>query len=144
MHPILALMPEESVKQAFAIVVGGTLVGGLILATIVFTLRNLWKIYTKAGQAGWKVLIPFYHHVIYCRMAGLSSWWALFLLVLLIPHLGLLLFFAWWIWANIRLARRFGKGVGFGIGLAVPFVDFYFRLVLAEDQSVYDNNPSKV
>ncbi len=146
--PTLAMMNPEGVKQALGIVITGTLIGGLLAAAVLFTLRNLCKIYEKAGHARWKALIPFYQHVIYCRIAGLSGWWALLLLLWALPGplkaLGILIYFGWWIWANIRLARRFGKNIGFGLGLSVPFLDFYFRLVLAEDQSTYDNSMTQM
>jgi hypothetical protein len=88
--------------------------------------------------------------VILTRIAGLSAWWTLPLL-LVIPFLKahdkgakvlcLVLLTAWWIWLCQRIAKRFGKGVGFGLGLAVPVTDFYFRTALAFDKSTYNQQP---
>ena len=47
----------------------------------------------------------------------------------------------WWIWLCQRIAKRFSKGVGFGLGLAVPGTDFYFRTALAFDKSTYNQQP---
>ena len=84
------------------------------------------------------------------RIAGLSAWWTLPLL-LVIPFLKahdkapkllcLALLAIWWIWLCQRIAKRFGKGVGFGLGLAVPGTDFYVRTALAFDKSTYNQQP---
>lgn len=120
-----------------------------LVAALVFSLRALWLIFEKAGVEGWKAIIPVYHHVILTRLAGLSAWWTLPLLLLLPAmkaHGGgkallLLLLAAWWIWLCQRIAKRFGKGVGFGLGLALPVTDFYFRTALAYDKSTYNPQP---
>jgi hypothetical protein len=121
-----------------------------LVAALVFSIRGLWLIFEKAGHEGWKAVVPVYHHVILTRIAGLSAWWTLPLL-LVIPFLKahdkgpkvlcLVLLAAWWIWLCQRIAKRFGKGVGFGLGLAVPVTDFYFRTALAFDKSTYNPQP---
>jgi hypothetical protein len=121
-----------------------------LVAALVFSIRGLWLIFEKAGHEGWKAIIPVYHHVILTRIAGLSAWWTLPLL-LVIPFvkahnagaklLCLALLAIWWIWLCQRIAKRFGKGVGFGLGLAVPVTDFYFRTALAFDKSTYNQQP---
>ncbi len=124
--------------------------GAMFVALIAFSLRGLWLIFEKAGVEGWKAIIPTYHHVILTRLAGLSAWWTLPLL-LIIPvftaqHKGpkllcLLLLFVWWGWLCQRIARRFGKGIGFGLGLTIPGPDLFFRTALAYDKSTYDPHP---
>ena len=39
------------------------------------------------------------------------------------------------------IAKRFGKGVGFGLGLTFPVTSFFFRTALAYDKSTYDPQP---
>ena len=121
-----------------------------LVAALAFSIRGLWLIFEKAGHEGWKAIVPVYHHVILTRIAGLSAWWTLPLL-LLIPFLKahdkgpkllcLALLAIWWIWLCQRIAKRFGKGVGFGLGLALPGTDFYFRTALAFDKSTYNPQP---
>jgi hypothetical protein len=121
-----------------------------LVAALAFSIRGLWLIFEKAGHEGWKAIIPVYHHVILTRIAGLSAWWTLPLL-LVIPFLKahdkgpkllcLALLAIWWIWLCQRIAKRFGKGVGFGLGLALPGTDFYFRTALAFDKSTYNPQP---
>lgn len=124
--------------------------GASFVALIAFSLRGLWLIFEKAGVEGWKAVIPVYHHVILTRLAGLSGWWTLPMLLIL-PILKaqdkgpkllcLLLLFVWWGWLCQRIAKRFGKGVGFGLGLTIPGPDLFFRTTLAYDKSAYDPNP---
>ncbi len=121
-----------------------------LVAALAFSIRCLWLIFEKAGHEGWKAIVPVYHHVILTRIAGLSAWWTLPLL-LVIPFLKahnagakllcLALLAAWWVWLCQRIAKRFGKGIGFGLGLAVPITDFYFRTALAFDKSTYNQQP---
>jgi hypothetical protein len=121
-----------------------------LVAALVFSIRGLWLIFEKAGHEGWKAIIPVYHHVILTRIAGLSAWWTLPLLLVIpflkAPNAGakllcLALLAIWWIWLCQRIAKRFSKGVGFGLGLAVPGTDFYFRTALAFDKSTYNQQP---
>ena len=34
----------------------------------------LWKAFTKAGEAGWKAIIPIYHTYIEYKIAGMKNW----------------------------------------------------------------------
>ena len=117
-----------------------------LVAALAFSIRGLWLIFEKAGHEGWKAVVPVYHHVILTRIAGLSAWWTLPLLLVL-PFLKaqgkgakllcLLLLFLWWGWLCQRIAKRFGKGVGFSLGLTIPGTDLFFRTALAYDKSTY-------
>ncbi len=33
-----------------------------------------WKLFTKAGEKGWKSLIPIYNLYVYCRIIGINFW----------------------------------------------------------------------
>ena len=150
MHPTLALLDKEAANQALRLIFVGAFLGGAVLLAIAFNLRTLWRIFEKAGQQGWKAIVPVYHHVILTRLAGLSAWWTLPMLLVLpllkfqgkpAKLLCLLLLLVWWGWLCQRLAKRFGKGIGFGLGLTFPITGFFFRTALAYDQSAYQANP---
>ena len=48
----------------------------LFIAWLVFYYIGMWKFYKKAGQEGWKCLIPFYNsYVMTVDMAGLKWYW---------------------------------------------------------------------
>ena len=46
----------------------------IILAFYVLIIVAQWKIFTKAGQEGWKALIPIYNVVVLYKIIGLSPW----------------------------------------------------------------------
>ena len=55
----------------------------LILSVLftVATFAGLWGIFTKAGEAGWKVLVPFYNLYIWLQIVRKPLWWYIFLLI---------------------------------------------------------------
>jgi len=142
----LADVPPEVYGKVFML----SLLAVTLVALIAFNLRALWLIFEKAGIEGWKAFIPAYHHVLLTRVAGLSAWWTLPMLLtipLLAAHhrgpkvLCLALLFAWWGWLCQRIAKRFGKGLGFGLGLTFPVTGLFFRTALAYDKSTYHPQP---
>jgi hypothetical protein len=63
---------------------------GMILVAVVMgipTLIGMWKVFAKAGQPGWAVLIPVYNFIILLRIAGLRWYWVFTLLIVPIPIL---------------------------------------------------------
>jgi hypothetical protein len=75
-----------------------------------------WKIFSKAGQPGWAAIIPIYNWIVWCKIVGRPAWWVLLLLVC---------FPIFFIILSIDLAKSFGKGVGFGIGLILLSIIFF-------------------
>ena len=149
--PVFAsFLAAEVATVDYGKVFGACFLAVTLVALLAFSLRGLWLIFEKAGVEGWKAVIPVYHHVILTRLAGLSAWWTLPLLLVL-PFLKaqdkgakllcLLLLFLWWGWLCQRIAKRFGKGVGFGLGLTIPGTDLFFRTALAYDKSTYTPQP---
>jgi hypothetical protein len=89
----------------------GLLIGLLIIVA-------MWKVFTKAGQPGWAAIIPIYNLYIWCKIVGRPWWW---LLLMLIPIVNFIVAIV----LSIDLAKSFGKGAGFGIGLALLGVIFW-------------------
>ena len=88
----------------------------LYLAVVILTVAGAWKVFVKAGEPGWAVLIPLYNTYILLKIAGKPWWW---LLLMLVPCVGVVVA----VMAVVALAKTFGKGVGFAIGLIlVPFI----------------------
>ncbi len=86
------------------------------IAVWALIIAGWWMIFSKAGEEGWKAIIPIYNTLILLKIVGREWWW---LLLLLIPIVG----FVIWILVAVDLAKSFGRGTGFGLGLAlVPFV----------------------
>jgi hypothetical protein len=88
------------------------------LAFMILMIAACWKIFTKAGQPGWASIIPIYNWYILCKIVGRPGWWVILLLIPFINFIiGIIL--------CIDLAKSFGKGVGFGIGLILLGVIFF-------------------
>ncbi len=90
----------------------------IYLAVIVVIIAGMWKTYAKAGQPGWASIIPIYNMYVLCLMAGRPGWW---LILMLIPFVNLIVLAI----ISIDVARAFGKGTGFGIGLWLLSFIFY-------------------
>ena len=88
------------------------------LAFMILMIAACWKIYTKAGQPGWACIIPIYNIYIWCKIVGRPAWW---IILMLIPFVNFIV----GIVLCIDLAKSFGKGVGFGIGLALLGIIFF-------------------
>ena len=77
---------------------------------VVLMLAAQWKIFSKAGEAGWKCLIPFYNAYISVKIADGNGWK---FLLYLIPVVNVV----YAIIVTCRRAKAFGKGGGFAVGL---------------------------
>lgn len=101
---------------------GGAAAGGLFmliqLALIVGFIAGMWKTFVKAGKPGWGAIIPIYNVILLLEIAGRPLWW---ILLFLIPLVN----FIFYIIVSMDVARNFGKGAGFGLGLALLGFIFY-------------------
>src|SRR2546421_8569948 len=79
---------------------------GIIGVLLVAMLVSLWKVFTKAGQPGWAVLIPFYNTYILLKIVGRPGWW---LLLFFLPFVNIIVA----IIVYYDLVKAFGQGVGF-------------------------------
>jgi hypothetical protein len=102
-----------------AVSAAGGGIGALIgLAIGLIVIIGMWKIFVKAGQPGWASIIPIYNAYILCKIVGKPGWWVI---LLFIPLVGVII----GIILVAGLAKSFGKGVGFAVGLILlPFI-FY-------------------
>ena len=100
--------------------------GSLIVAVLLVI--AMWKIFSKAGQGGWKAIIPIYNVYILCKIADTSGWK---FLLLIIPIVNIV----YYIMLMYRLAKSFGKGILFTIGLLL--LPNIFTLILAFGKSQY-------
>ena len=90
----------------------------LWLAFMILMIAACWKVFTKAGQPGWAAIIPIYNWYILCKIVGRPGWWVI---LMLIPFVNFII----WIILCIDLAKSFGKGTRFGVGLLLLSVIFF-------------------
>lgn len=129
-----------STDLAAAGITGGIMVVYGILACVIGVLGiiAMWKIFTKAGKPGWAAIVPVYNMVVLYQIVGLNPLLLLILIGAIIPFVNFLVMIAFFILniiSSIRLAKVFGKGTGFAVGLI--FLPFIFQLILAFDKSEY-------
>lgn len=104
-------------------------IGVLIyLAVIVLFIASMWIIFAKAGEPGWAAIIPIYNIIVLLKIIGKPAWWVILFLIPLVNFvIGII--------AMIQLAKVFGKGTGFGLGLI--FLGFVFMPILAFGDAQY-------
>lgn len=102
---------------AIATIFGMMMLPVLIVAVV--TIIGMWKVFEKAGVAGWKAIIPFYNSYLLTEISGQNGW--LFLLIF-VPGVGSLI---WSILVSLKMAPAFGKETGFAIGLILLAPIFY-------------------
>ena len=95
-----------------------------------------WRMFTKAGQPGWAVLIPFYNLYVYTQVLRRPNWWVVLYFIGMVPFGGpwAVLFVS--IIDALRLAKVFGKPPVFGVGILL--LGFIFIPVLAFGDAEYD------
>lgn len=107
----------------------------LSLIVGVLTIIANWKLFTKAGEKGWKSIIPIYNVVTLFRISGLSGWWVLGYLAAVIPVIGWFAVLGLTIYAMYNLAKAFGKDGAFTVGLVL--LNTIFIMILAFGSSEY-------
>jgi hypothetical protein len=100
----------------------------LMAAVVLFYVYVGWRIFTKAGRAGWKSLIPIYNAFVLLDIVGRPAWW---FILTLIPVVNIIVMVV----LSVDLAKSFGKGTGFGIGLFL--LGFIFGPMLAFGSAEY-------
>ena len=103
--------------------------------SIVISIVIMWRLFEKAGEEGWKSIIPIYNIFIVFKITWGSGWKFLFLLI---PIFNIYVV----IKTCINTAHVFGKGGWFAAGLF--FLSPIFGLILAFSDCQYLGVPSKV
>jgi hypothetical protein len=89
---------------------GGAVSGIIALAIVILMVASMWKLFVKAGEPGWAAIIPIYNVITLLKVTGKPIWWIiLFIVPVVNVIIEILLVFA--------LAKRFGKGAGFALGI---------------------------
>ena len=99
----------------------GPIAAVVYLVFAVVMIAAFWRVFTKAGEPGWACLIPIYNVIVMLKIVGRPWWW---LVLMFIPFVNFVIAIV----VAIDMARSFGKGVGFGIGLILLTPIFYMIL----------------
>lgn len=127
MQPFDILFAQEAGAGAGA---GDTTIQIIVLIVelglAVLTVAGIWKTFEKAGEPGWAAIVPIYNTIVMLKIADKPIWW---IVLMFIPCVGIFVFIP----VSISIAQRFGKGVGFGLGLF--FLPFVFYPILGFSKS---------
>jgi len=105
----------------------------LLFAVAVWLIQiiSFWKVFTKAGQAGILAIIPIVNLVILMKIINRSGWFAL---LFFFPIANIV----WLFISNIELAKKFGKGAGFGV--LMTFIPVIGYPILGFGDATYNAN----
>lgn len=107
----------------------------IYLAVAVIMIASMWRVYAKAGKPGWAAIIPIYNIIVLLQIVGRPVWW---LILLFIPVVNFVIL----IITSVDLAKKFGKGVGFAIGLIL--LSFIFYPILGFGSAQYQGSSEPV
>jgi Family of unknown function (DUF5684) len=133
MNPWFMFQDPSATDPAASAAAAGFGIGAMLvsLAIALLIVASMWKIFVKAGKPGWAAIIPIYNFVVLLEIAGKPAWWVILLIVPVVNFIILIVL-------SIALAKKFGKGTGYGLGLAFLGVIFYPMLGFGDAQ--YDPN----
>lgn len=101
------------------------------LVTMIFSIVIIvanWKMFKKAGEPGVAAIVPFWNTAVLFKMTW-GKWY--FMFFMLIPFVNFVIS----IMTIFKLAKVFGKGIGFGFGLL--FLSPIFMLLLGFGAAQY-------
>ena len=109
-HTLLFAEPSPPSPSAIGMLIPLVLAG--------FVVAGFWKTFEKAGKPGWGAIIPIYNLILLLEIAGKPNWW---IILFFIPVVNVVVA----IIMHNEVAGKFGKGAGFGLGLALLPPIFY-------------------
>jgi len=98
------------------------------LGMMVLWCASEWKVFAKAGLAGWEGIVPVYNLCVTLVIAEKPIWW---LILFLIPFVNVVVS----ILTYAAFVAKFGKGIGFAFGLV--FLSIIFWPILAFGDARY-------
>lgn len=94
----------------------------------IICIAGFWKVFEKAGKPGWAAIIPIYNTIVLLEIIEKPIWW---FLLLLIPFVNFIIA----IILYIELAKKFGQGTAFGLGMV--FLPIIFIPILGFGDAQY-------
>lgn len=108
------------------------LIFALLIVVIIYSVFITYLIFKKAGKHGFATFIPIYRDAVHLKICNFSPW---LLILLFIPVFGWLALMAIAIIGRFELAKNFGHGFLFGLGLL--FLPIIFRTYIAISSNEY-------
>ncbi len=118
----------DSAGNTTAASAGSTFAIGFACAILLLLLVSVYRVFVAAGEPGWAVFVPIFGNYVMTKIAGRPGWWTI---LLFLPYVSLIFYAI----VNVGIAKNFGKGTLFGIGLT--FLPFIFYPLLAFGDATY-------
>lgn len=96
----------------------------LSLIIYIILVAGMWKMFEKAGLAGWKAIIPFYNLYLEIVYIAKKEWW--YIILYFIPIVNI--FVA--IKIHMEIAKNFRISSPFPFSLGLTFLSFIFYPIL--------------
>lgn len=110
----------------------GAMTGYIVfwLVLIAVAIVAYWKIFSKAGEAGWQSIIPIWSTIVLLKIVGRPAWW---ILLLFIPFVN----FVVMILVMLDLGKSFGRSAVFSVfGLMIFSFIGYLILGFGSDEYI--------
>ncbi|MCF8298776.1 MAG: signal peptidase I [Saprospiraceae bacterium] len=104
----------------------------LFIIFSILSLIGIWKLFEKAGQPGWTVLVPFYNAYIWLKIIDKPLWWFIFILTPFINVFMLLLMI-------VELVKCYNKYSLWEQALSVIFPFIYLPYMGFFEKDKYSN-----
>ena len=160
---IMPMSADDEALAAFIAIFAVLIILGCIIALICAVIVAIaqWKVFEKAGKPGWAAIIPFYNTWVLFELGDVNPAFMFFglggsilsgipnglnvlgrrypmvypisMLISLVSMALSIAMIVFSIKACINLAKKFGKGAGYGVGLALLGVVFFPMLALDKD-----------
>jgi signal peptidase I len=101
-----------------------------IIISLIASLIGLMKIFEKAGEQGWKALIPFYNAYVWLQVIEKPMWWLLFIFL---PFINVFM----WFLLTVETAKTFNKNQLWEQGLAAVFPFVYLPYLGFSKKEIY-------
>lgn len=129
----------------------------MLVAETVLTVASLWKIFEKAGERGWKALIPVLNNYTTFKIAWRADFMWIYIvatflgdflrisafasgvsLMLFLAYLFNVVAFVFQVGLSVKLVKAFGYSGGYAVGLIL--VPIIFLPIIAFEKSRYVRN----
>lgn len=100
----------------------------LYLVLYLVGLAPLYGVLSKAGKPGWAAFVPIYNIILTLEVVGRPVWWVILYFIPIVNIIPIII-------VALDMAKSFGRGTGYGIGLI--FLSWFFMLGLWLGSATY-------
>ncbi|MBE0642096.1 MAG: signal peptidase I, partial [Bacteroidales bacterium] len=111
----------------------------IFILAILIIWASLYSLFEKAGEKGWKALVPVYNIIVWIRISGKPRWW---LVLFFLPFINLFMVLL----LSVEAARAFGKTKlsDHAMAAVLPFLYLPYLVWFRKDAFLQPQNRPKV